>query len=180
MSAAQAADPAGVRLPGARWVVRALDALTRLAFAASTSLLVAITAIYCLEIVRRYFFNAPSVWAQDTITYFLVAMICLAIPEMARTRGHISITVLLDLLPPHRRGVCLRLLDVLVAGVAAGMVYITGMETWKLYVGNILTLGTVMVPKWWISVFIPLGFALLGLQYLRHAIEARPVPGSTA
>lgn len=180
MSPAQAAEPAGQRLPGGRWPVRALDALTRLAFAASTCLLAAITGIYCLEIVRRYFFNAPSVWAQDTITYFLVAMICLAIPEMARSRGHIAITVLLDLLPARLRGASLRLLDAAVACVAAGLVYITGVETWKLYAGNILTLGTVMVPKWWISVFIPLGFALLGLQYLRHAIEARPAPASNA
>jgi TRAP-type C4-dicarboxylate transport system permease small subunit len=153
------------------WAVRWLDRLTHGAFVLSASLLISITAIYCFEIVGRYFFNSPSIWAQDTITYFLAAMISLAIPEVARTRSHIAISVIQNMLSPSREQQLARLLALLAGLIALLVAYVTGNETFKLYTANIQTLGTVAVPKWWISAFIPTGFLLLALQYLRHALH---------
>lgn len=152
------------------WAVRWLDKLTHRAFVLSASLLISITAIYCFEIVGRYFFNSPSIWAQDTITYFLAAMISLAIPEVARTRSHIAISVIPNMLNLTREKQLGRVLALLAGLIALLVAYVTGNETFKLYTANIQTLGTVAVPKWWISAFIPTGFLLLALQYLRHAL----------
>lgn len=154
-------------------ILSLLDAITKLAFVISTLLLIGMTSIYCFEIVQRYFFNSPSVWAQDTITYFLAAMIALAIPEVGRTRSHIAITVVVDALSSSKKAVALRVLGLLSFLISAAVFYITAEETYKLYTAGIMTLGTVAVPKWWIAVFIPIGFGLLALQCLRQALQAQ-------
>ncbi|WP_418648968.1 TRAP transporter small permease (plasmid) [Thauera butanivorans] len=150
---------------------RLLDVLTRAAFYLSAVLLLAITLIYCFEIVSRYFFNSPTVWSTDTVTYFLGAMTCLAIPEVARTNRHIAVTVFVDAMHGKSKEVAQRVLHLTAGVVAGGVAWIALSETLRLYKSGILTLGTIAVPKWWISAFIPLGLALLTLHYLRFAID---------
>ncbi len=149
----------------------ALDGVTRLAFWASAVLLAVITALYCMEIVLRYFFLAPTLWSRDTITYLLCATLMLAAPQVARNNTHVAITIAVEGLPDRIRAAVERLLALVTGIVSGGVAWITAQETLRLISSNILTLGTIAVPKWWISIFIPVGFALIALQFLSHAAD---------
>ena len=151
-------------------LLEALDRLTRLAYQISAALLGMIVVIYCTEIVMRYFFLSPTIWARDTVTYMLCAMLFLAAPEVARTNSHIAVTLLLEGLTEPARGRAERVLWIASAVVTLGVAGITLTEVMRLYDRNILTLGTVALPKWWFAVFIPLGFGLVGLQFLSLTI----------
>lgn len=150
-----------------------LDALTKLAFYLSAAILGVIVTLYCMEIVLRYFFLSPTTWTRDTVTYLLCATIFLAAPEVARNNNHVAITILVERCGDTWRRRIETALALITAAVAGGVCWVTAGQTFKLFSTGILTLGTVAVPKWWISVFIPIGLLLISLQYLSLALDER-------
>ena len=78
--------------------------------------LAVIVVSFCYEVVSRYFFNAPTIWASPFASYGLCAAIFLAMPELTRTSSHIALNFLNDALSrehalsmrTHDPGGCLR------------------------------------------------------------------------
>lgn len=148
----------------------ALDLVTKAAFYLSAALLAVIVALYCMEIVLRYFFQTPTIWSRDTIVYLLSGTILLAAPDVARNNSHVAITILVERCGPRTRLWVETALALTATIVAAGVAWVTWGETQRLYSTGILTDLTVAVPKWWISAFVPFGFTLISLQYLTLAL----------
>lgn len=148
-----------------------IDVLTVMAYYLSAALLAVIVLLYSMEIVLRYFFLSPTVWTRDTITYLLAATISLAAPEIARINGHVAITIVLEKCSDTMRQILETGLALITALVTGGVCWITASQTARLIETGILTLGTVAVPKWWIAIFIPVGFLLISLQYLTLALD---------
>lgn len=148
-----------------------LDIVTKYAAYLSAATLAVIVSLYCMEIVLRYFFLSPTVWSRDTVTYLLAGTIFMAAPDVARQNGHVAITILVEKCQPKLRKNVELILACAAGIVALGVCWVTFGATFKLFNSGILTLGTVPVPKWWISIFIPLGFLLIGLQFLSLAID---------
>src|SRR5688572_31891582 len=93
------------------------DGLTTASFAAAAAVLAAIAFSFCYEVAARYFFSAPTSWANAFVSYLLCAAIFLAVPELTRRRAHVAITLLLDHAQPARARLLNRL--VRVCGAAA-------------------------------------------------------------
>jgi len=117
------------------------------------------------DVILRYVFYAPTYWALEMNT-FLLAFLCL-IPagDVLRLGSQIRITFLFDRLGPAVRA----RLDLLrsAAGIffCAVMVWKGADMAWKAWLHNdrmSTSLGTPMVIPY---LFLPIGFALLGLQY---------------
>ena len=60
------------------------DALSRLGFDVAAGCLGVIVCSYCYEVVSRYFFNAPTIWAGPLVAYMLCALVFLAAPDITR------------------------------------------------------------------------------------------------
>ncbi len=155
----------------ARQAVRFLDWVTRVAFYMSAATLAVIAVLYCMEIVLRYFFLSPTVWTRDTVTYLLCGTIFLAAPEVAKNNSHVAITIAVEMCKEKHRTRIETLLVLIAALVAGGVCWVTAIECIRLFNAGILTLGTVAVPKWWISAVIPLGFLLISLQYFSQVMD---------
>lgn len=152
-------------------LVRLLDGLTHICYAFSGIFLLLIMTMYVMEVFLRYGFNAPTTWSIDLISFALAAMISMATPELARNNSHISITLVPDCISnPQTRDRYGRILTFISAAIIGYVVYVSGMETYKLFDKGILTVGTYVVPKWWVAVFIPFGLFLTAAQYLRLTI----------
>jgi TRAP-type C4-dicarboxylate transport system permease small subunit len=117
------------------------------------------------DVILRYVFYAPTYWALEMNT-FLLAFLCL-IPagDVLRFGSQIRITFLFDRLAPTVRA----RLDLLrsAAGIffCALMVWKGADMAYKAWLHNdrmSTSLGTPMVIPY---LFLPIGFALLGLQY---------------
>jgi TRAP-type C4-dicarboxylate transport system permease small subunit len=153
------------------WLVRLLDRLTHICYTLSGLMLLLLAVMYLMEVFLRYVLNSPTVWSIDMISYTLCAMVSMAAPELARNNMHISITLVPDgIRNRHKRRNYVRVLTCISALVIGYVVYVTGGETYKLFDRGILTVGTFMVPKWWIAVFIPVGLFLTAAQYIRLTI----------
>jgi TRAP-type C4-dicarboxylate transport system permease small subunit len=138
------------------------------------------------DVILRYVFYAPTYWALEMNT-FLLAFLCL-IPagDVLRFGSQIRITFLFDRLGPAVRA----RLDLLRSAVGlffcALMVWKGADMAYKAWLHNdrmSTSLGTPMVIPY---LFLPIGFALLGLQYAllfkirKEKEEAPPKGGKTA
>jgi TRAP-type C4-dicarboxylate transport system permease small subunit len=160
-------------------LVRLLDSVTYFFYSLSGFLLLLIMLSYVAEIILRFFFNSPTTWSIDTISYLLGAMISLAAPELARASQHVSITLVPETIKrPETRKNYIRVLSIISLLIVMVVVYITGMEVKRLIQNNILTVGTFVIPKWWVSIFIPLGLLFTSLQFLRIGIYGPPAKQS--
>ncbi|MCC7272970.1 MAG: TRAP transporter small permease subunit [Alphaproteobacteria bacterium] len=141
--------------------------------AAAAAILVLIVAI-CWEVVARYVFNAPTIWAHE-IGYMLTgAGFLLGMSWTLRSDGHIRVDLLATLI--GRRGQAL--IDLL--GYALFILPVTLWLSW--------TLGAIAVEAWrrgehsgqsaWNPLIWPfralvcLGVALLALQVVASIVRA--------
>lgn len=146
------------------------DRITSAGFALSQICLFVIVFAYAYETVSRYFFAAPTWWSNEVVSYALCVGTFLAIPEITRRQGHITITFLIERLSP-RAAAHAHLLIGIVSGATCLLV------AWICLRANILhvTNGEMLVrvkpiPKILLSVWLTYGFVSSGIYFLRLAV----------
>jgi TRAP-type C4-dicarboxylate transport system permease small subunit len=166
---------------GPAWLctaAKAHDFLTRLGYFCSGLCLAAIVFTYCYEVVSRYFFFAPTTWASSLVSYLLCYMVFLAVPELSRTRSHIFISIVLDLLPSRNATIIQHATYILAAVTCVAAAAFCLDATLFQYDHAITTVNEWRIPKWILSVSIPYGLLSTGIYYLRHAISRTPYASS--
>jgi C4-dicarboxylate transporter DctQ subunit len=147
------------------------DAVTRISFAASAIILGLIAVSFSYEVVARYFFGAPTSWANAFVAYFLCASIFLAAPELTRRRAHVAVTLLSDRASPGLRAALHRVVLAAGAGACLLATWITANATADQFAMGIDTISAYPVPKWLVSIFIPYGMLSSGLYFLRELTD---------
>ncbi len=147
------------------------DRVTRAGFALAMAMLLVIVVSYCYEIVSRYAFDAPTLWASPLVSYSLVVLIFLAMPELSRGASHIAINVLIDAAPPALAQWMRASVRVVAAGACFLATWFCVDESLRQYASDIWTSPPFALPKWTVSMFIPYGMASSGLYFLRHLID---------
>lgn len=151
-------------------MARGLDRLTSFCYLVSGAALGVILISVLVEVFMRYFFNAPTTWSNDVCTWMLAISIMAALPEITRTKGNITIDVLIEKMPHHLKGKAHRAIALFSFVVCVGTFWVTGAETLRQYTTGIETMWIHPIPKWWISVCIPIGFLISGAQFLREGL----------
>jgi TRAP-type C4-dicarboxylate transport system permease small subunit len=144
------------------------DTLTVAGFAVATGFVGIIAAIFCYEVVVRYFFDSPTAWTYDVGCYLLAAVIFLALPEMTRRRAHIHVNLIFDILPPAKVRILRYAIGLLAVAACLTGAWITGSETWRQYEQDVWTLSALPIPKWCVSILIPYGLLNSALHFLRQ------------
>jgi TRAP-type C4-dicarboxylate transport system permease small subunit len=147
---------------------RLIDAL---AFAAAL-LLGAMALHISYDVVLRYFFNAPTSWSNDLSEYSLVWATFLAAPWLVRRGGHVRIDILCERLSPGAGRILAAAVAALAAGVCAIGAWQTGLETWDYYRRGIMLAKVWAVPQWLPYAAMPIGFALMSVEFLRSVERA--------
>ena len=125
---------------------------------------VCIGFILTFEVISRYFFNAPTIWAAEISQLLLIVGVYMALANIFHKRQHIAIDLLYDTLGTAGRWLG-DVFTLLFVGVFSTIVAYWGwLIAWDSFVSNRST-GTMLdIPNWWSEVVIPLGFALLVAQ----------------
>lgn len=156
--------------------VRLLDAATLVGAVLAASALAVIVSAYAYEVVARYVFDAPTWWSAELVSYLLCVLVFCMMPEVTRTRGQVAVTILLERLPDGARGRAERAIWWLGCLACAAMTWFAGGETVRQITRNIQMMAAYPIPKWWVSLWIGLGFGLAALQFLRLALAKAPPP----
>lgn len=155
-------------------ILVAQDAISRAGFLVGTVALGAIVVIYAFEVVSRYVFGAPTMWASDFVSFLLLISVFATAPWLTRGGGHVAVTILPDMLPMGR-DLVLRAGFLAAAAVCLWASWICLGENMYLYGRGTSTLTTVRVPKWILSAFITYGLLNSGLYFLRMTFGDNPI-----
>jgi TRAP-type C4-dicarboxylate transport system permease small subunit len=150
------------------------DRLTAAGFAGAGACVALIIVSFWYEVVARYFFDAPTIWAYAIASYLLSPMIFLALPAMTRRGAHIAVSYVVDGLADRYRKPISRAVLLAAALVCLLGAWICAAETWRQYVREIETISAFPVQKWWISIFIPYGLVSSAFYFLRQLAGEAP------
>ncbi|MEQ8344914.1 MAG: TRAP transporter small permease [Sneathiellaceae bacterium] len=149
-------------------LVRAYDWLiTALAVLAGAMLFVIALVVALQILLREIAVQAPD-WLFTSVEFGLLYLTMLSVPWLMRARGHIYIEILTASVPDRVRHVISRL-------VAAGAAIVCAVLTWysiDFVAGDIATAKfdwrAPDIPRAWVSISLPIGFGLLGIECLRY------------
>ncbi len=165
-------------LRGAGPIARLHDAVSFAGFACGGAALALIVMIYVYEVMMRYFFLAPTMWASDSVTFLLLLSVFLVMPWLTREGGHVAVTLVPDMLPEKAGRLLLR------TGFLAGSVacfwsgWISLQENLALFERGTATLSTVRIPKWTLGAFITYGLVNSGIYFLVAGLRG-PIVSAT-
>jgi TRAP-type C4-dicarboxylate transport system permease small subunit len=152
-------------------LVRAIELVTTAFGVAAALLLVAATIIVCQMIFVRSVLGWSTIWQTDFVIYSATAAIFLGAAYVLSQKGHVGV----DFIQSHLKGGIRRAVDRF--GMIAGFIFcaIMAYASWH-YFHEALSNGwrteTVWaIPLWIPTLPLPLGFALLCLQYVAEFIK---------
>lgn len=145
--------------------------VTAMAFLAAV-LFTAAGAMLTYEVLARYFFVRPTIWAAELSQLCLIYGALIASPWCLRERRHIRITAVIGSLRPGPRAAA----DVLSMAAVAAFSAIVFWHGWAIFHDSFTrgrTTGTMLdMPMWIVEAAVPFGFALLLAQALIEALRA--------
>ena len=121
-------------------------------------------AVVTGEVVARYIFNSPTQSSLEITEYCLVAMGFLPLAMIYRRGGHVSVELLIDLLPTDAKTICNKVSAVITAAFSF-LVFWFGMGmTLHAFESQTASSSLMAFPMWIAYLPIPLGFLALGFQ----------------
>ncbi|MBN9669474.1 TRAP transporter small permease subunit [Roseibium aggregatum] len=150
-----------------RWLDRLSDGI---AWIAAWALFV-VGLMLGYEVIARYFFNAPTIWAEEMSRILMVWAVFMAGASLMRKDAQIRVTILTDLLGPGGKLVARLVSLVFVVGVSALLVRY-GIKDPVSSLEHGRTTGTMLDPPAWImQASVPAGFALVCVQGLVEIVR---------
>lgn len=159
-------------------IVRFLDLLTLVAAGLAAIGLGMIVCSYVFEVISRYIFEAPTAWASDFVAYALCATAFLALPRVTRDKGHVAVTILVDLAPKPIANVLHVVVSMLGFLCLSFAAWISLQENIRQFTRGIKTLAIVPIPQWWVSSFITFGLALSACYLLIYISPKHRIGGA--
>ena len=149
-----------------------LDRLTTALAWLAAALFTLAGAMLTYEVVARYFFTAPTIWAAELSQLCLIWGTLVAMAWCLRERRHIRITAVISLLPRGPR----RIADIgamLAVALFSALVVWKGWEIFHDSFERGRTTGSMLdLPSWVAELAMPAGFAVLLVQALIEAARA--------
>lgn len=123
-------------------------------------------AMIAYEVLARYFFAAPTIWAAELSQLCLLWGTFLGMARPLHRNEHIRITVLTGALGPRSRRAT-EIFSLVFIAVFAAVVVWYGTEVALDSFQRGRSTGTMLnIPNWWSEATVPIGFGLLFLQCL--------------
>ena len=137
-------------------------------------------AMLTFEVVARYFFTRPTIWAAELSQMCLIWGAFLAMARLLQQRQHIQV----DAIVRHLPVLIAQMLDavvMLIVALFAGTVSVYGYTIFYDSFERGRTTGSLLnVPIWIVELAVPVGFFLLFIQALLSAYDAVRKPVSDA
>lgn len=139
------------------------------AWLAALALGVIVTSFW-LEVVSRYFLNAPTSWTASVSLYLMLTMVMLMIPWLTREGQHVTMTLVFERAPTRLALPIARFISVLSCVICLVAAYFCVIETIRQYEGEVRSPDALLLPMWWLSSFLVYGFAMSALHFARHVV----------
>jgi TRAP-type mannitol/chloroaromatic compound transport system permease small subunit len=126
--------------------------------------LLAMTLFVAFEVISRYVFNSPTIWAWDVNVQLMLLLLMMGIAEAYRRDVHVRVDVLTGMLTPRQNA----WINVVMAPVFFFITVVLVITCWLYFLDSYERMenaSTLFAPPLYpIKFFMPLGSALLLLQ----------------
>lgn len=142
--------------------------------------LASIPVMMLYDVVARYVFRAPTIWAMELSIYALQLIVFLPMGMLVAENGHIRVTLLTDFVGPRVQSVLNRISMLAVCAFALGLTWWGWQLVAHSWERSQVSPSLLAVPLWIPHAFIPLGAALLFVAALAEMISPSAPGGSHA
>ncbi len=141
------------------------------AFLGGILLVVAVLSVV-FQVIARYFFNLSFIWINEVNEYILLYVPFLGAAWLLRHNGHVTVDLVVQILPPRIKKVS----DVLVAAlgsiVSATLLWYGTVVTIQAYTRGTVSTTASQIPQVYLYIVIPVGALLLLLEFIRMAFNS--------
>jgi len=159
------------RSGAARRFVSVVNALSTAFGAVSAALFATAMLVITHMIFVRYVFRSPTIWHTDFAVYAATAAVFLGAPYVLMKHGHVGVDVVETLVPAWTRGILRTVGNVFGLAFCAAMLVASALFTHEAWASDWLTPGVWQIPLWMPTLPLPVGFALLCLQYVAEFLQ---------
>lgn len=167
-------------LPGPLGVVDLLIARIEAVMLAAGVLLMALNT--CINVIARFVFGEGLFFSGEINRILIILITFAGLGYAARHGRHIRMSAIYDTLPTKARKVLMIVISLFTAAVMFFLCYFS-VEYIQIMYGRGRVLPALSLPIWIIYIWVPVGFAVTGIQYVLTAITnlmAKDVYLSTA
>jgi TRAP-type C4-dicarboxylate transport system permease small subunit len=151
--------------------VRTVIFLSRVAGVFAAILIGLAVFVICDMVIVRYFFDVPTIWQIDVVTYAIVAATFVGSAYVLMTRGHVNVEILPLYLGPRSR-YWLALFTIVLSLSFCVVLFVLCTQYWYQAWSEGWHSNTVWRARLWIPYLsMPYGLGLLVLQYFAELIS---------
>jgi TRAP-type C4-dicarboxylate transport system permease small subunit len=148
--------------------------ITAIMAAIGTGWILVIMAVVCADIIGRGAFNRPILGVPEFLTFSIVGIVFLQLPQTLRTSGLTRADVLLDWVgrcSPATSHAMQFVYDLIGAALFAGIAYTTWPLMLRAFANNEFygSTGVVQIPTGPLKIIMILGCIMMTVQFLLHA-----------
>ena len=127
--------------------------------------ILAMGLILTYEVVSRYFFNAPTIWVQETSIYLYMWTMLAAASYTLQMKKHVHVDLVTERLPPRARS----LVEVVTSAIGGGFCAIVSVQAYQMIAATVrfgkVSATPLRVPLWIPQSALLMGFVLLTFQF---------------
>lgn len=146
--------------------------LNRVFFLLAAAIIFAVVPILLFEVVARYAFQAPTVWAMEASTLIFGPHFMLAGPYLLHLKGHVAVDIFSEKLHGRLKIASEIFSYLIIAVFAAVFAWVSWPLAVNAYSMSETSFSAWNPPIWWLKFVVPLAFVLLCAQALVEAIRA--------
>ena len=151
--------------------IRSVMFLSRVAGVFAAILIGIAVFVICDMVIVRYFFDVPTIWQIDVVTYAIVAATFVGSPYVLMTRGHVNVEILPLYLGPRVR-YWLALFTIVLSLSFCVVLFALCTQYWYQAWSEGWHSNTVWRARLWVPYLsMPFGLGLLVLQYFVELIS---------
>lgn len=153
-------------------VISLIDALSVAGGYCAAIITIGITLLTFFSVFVRYFMDAPFQYAEELLSYFLVATVFLGYAYTLKIGGHVYVDVVVTKLKPRIRKIMVRVTVFL--GLVWAIELLVGVWLiWSgFFSGDVKSFGLLEAPLWIPAVVLVVGSAMLLLQLVAEIIRS--------
>jgi len=138
-----------------------------LVFLASAILIFTVVSV-TVDVVLRYFFNAPLIWAVEVNENNLLYITFLATAWVLRREGHVKVELVLARLDPRAQNLVGLITSIIGVVICLVVTWYGSLVTWRDFETGAFQPTIMRIPNAYILFIIPVGTFLLSIQFLRR------------
>jgi TRAP-type C4-dicarboxylate transport system permease small subunit len=154
-----------------------LSALNRALMAFTSTLIMVMAVVIAADVVGRNLNLFVVPWSAELAEYGLYLSAILVSPWLLRRGQHISVSILVDVLPNALARVVTAAVDLLCAAVSVILGWYAAMAAMRSYSDGALVIKNIIFPEWWVLAPLSTIFFILAVELVILSVRGPSTSG---